>query len=187
LPEVRYVERQLVVLHDASILLLVSCDDREVRFKDEFAAVDGLPVAAVALAFSLNNVFGNAQANGAVDAALVAVVVFAIVILAYQFIAEEPCRMGAGMCDERFLRGKGQLEVLVEKIADRTFDCLSFLPWAGKTKYIPVGDGACRRFPGSAGPASAGPNPACTVSIHRALPPASQQRPAAHRVLAFRA
>src|SRR5438874_770590 len=69
----------------------------------------------------------------------------------------------------RLLLREGQPSV-AEEVFNQWFDFFFQQFFRTTSNHIPVGSGACRRFPGGARPAPAGPNPACTISIHQAHP-----------------
>src|SRR6266496_850400 len=81
-------------------------------------------------------------------------------MLCDKVIAKEMRHASLSVGNQRFLLGEFELESLTQELADLALNLLCFDLWSAEAEQIPVGDGACRRFPGSAGPASAGPNPA---------------------------
>jgi hypothetical protein len=53
-------------------------------------------------------------------------------------IAEEPCSLAAGMCDQGLGRVKFQSEGLPEEQRDPGLDLLSFGLWPDKTQYVVI-------------------------------------------------
>jgi hypothetical protein len=153
---------QAVVLHDADVFRLVLGHNAVGAVVDPLHQMDGFAVAQVFGAVGWQDMRWHPQADRAVDAALAALVMLVVRVQGVDVVAQKARVLCAGVGNDRLGVTQLQLEVLVKEGRKLLLDRLRFGFGTRKSDQIPVGDGACRRFPGSAEPASAGPNPAYT-------------------------
>jgi hypothetical protein len=64
---------------------------------------------------------------------------FSVVVTHGDLVAEEPCRAGAGVGDQRLGLGQFQLEVFLQELGEATFDLLGFGLWSGEPEQDVVG------------------------------------------------
>ena len=67
------------------------------------------------------------------------VIVSAVIVLADEFVAEKPGRLGTGMRNQRFLFRQVHFEVALEEVGDGMFDRLGFMAWASESKQKVIG------------------------------------------------
>ena len=89
-PELRAVDGQLIVLHQAPIFLLELGDDGINRIIDAFPPVDRLASLEIGTTFGLNDPFGHSQSNLSVDTAVSTPVMLVISLFHRDLVAEEP-------------------------------------------------------------------------------------------------
>jgi len=134
------VVRQLVVLHQPTILHLVGGDDREVRLVDQPIAMDRLSTNQIGAAMLLQDRCRHAQLDHAVDrAGHVSSAGFPggaslVPLEDPQLVAQEARRVGPGVGDQRLRVGQFQLEGVTQERRQLGLDLLRFGARPGEAK-----------------------------------------------------
>ena len=118
------IHRWQVVLNKAAIFRLILLDDAEVIIGKPFRSVYGFALAHVRSTSVHDDVLGDLQSNGAVDAALTTVIMFVISVERHNLKAKEAGCSGSSMRDQGFLGRQFQSQFVAKERADPMFDLL---------------------------------------------------------------
>ena len=161
------VPGEQVVLDDAPVDGPEGGDDRVVVPVGQGLLLGGLAAVQVRGALGLDHLEGHAQRDLPVDRAT-APGGLAAVVLDGDLVAEESCRAGAGVGDQRLVLGQFQLEFVTQELRQPLFDLLGFGLRPGEPEQMVIG--LCRG-PGYADPAGGCPGQravrGCWIGITR--------------------
>ena len=99
------IDCKKVILPHAPVFFLVSAHDTEIVIMHDCRSRSGFSFSHVIGAFLFKYIDRNTQPNLRVDSSSPIEGAFVITLLDYNFVAEEPSRLGGGVCNQRLFLG----------------------------------------------------------------------------------